>query len=169
MATTQAEAAPQTLLTDLHVSYIQSLDKVRPGSPSLARQQLPLTEFTLRHQDQDSLSYLFTEHLRMNGVYWGLTALAFMGRMDALPRDEMIRWVMSCWHEDVGAYSLCAQFEVALMSVAGSAGGFAPHPGHEPHIHSTLSAVQILAMQDSLDVLNKDKIVACERSPYSSQ
>lgn len=103
MATTQAEAAPQTLLTDLHVSYIQSLDKVRHGYPSLVRQQLPLTVIVLRQKDQDSLSYLFTEHLRMNGVYWGLTALAFMGRMDALPRDEMVRWVMSCWHEDVGA------------------------------------------------------------------
>ncbi|BGP15245.1 hypothetical protein JCM10213_000712 [Rhodosporidiobolus nylandii] len=112
-----AESAPTELLRDLHVRYIQQLD-----------------------QKRDDLSYYFTEHLRMNGVYWGLTALALMGRMDALPREEMIEWVMSCWNEDVGAFS--------------------PHPGHDPGLHSTLSAVQILATQDSLHILNVDKIVA---------
>ncbi|GAA5974739.1 hypothetical protein JCM5350_001272 [Sporobolomyces pararoseus] len=106
----------EELRTDLHVSYIQSLDKNR-----------------------DELSYYFTEHLRMNGVYWGLTALALMGRTDALPKQEMIDWVMSCWIPRDGA--------------------FAPHPGHDSNIHSTLSAIQILATHDSLNLLDKDKIV----------
>ncbi|GAA6012043.1 hypothetical protein JCM10207_005109 [Rhodosporidiobolus poonsookiae] len=114
---TALEPAPPTLLTDLHVQYIQSLD-----------------------QNRHELSYHFTEHLRMNGVYWGLAALALMGRQDALPREEMLEWVMSCWNDDVG--------------------GFAPHPGHDPNVHTTLSAVQILAMQDALSLLNVDKIVA---------
>lgn len=47
----------------------------------------------------------------MNGIYWGLTALALMGRQDALPRDEMIAWVMSCWNEEVGK-ALTDQFDV---------------------------------------------------------
>lgn len=38
----------------------------------------------------------------MNGIYWGLTALAMMGRQDALERTEMIDWVMSCWDDQVG-------------------------------------------------------------------
>lgn len=38
----------------------------------------------------------------MNGVYWGLTALALMDRQDALPRTEMIEWVMSCYIPSVG-------------------------------------------------------------------
>lgn len=38
----------------------------------------------------------------MNGVYWGLTALALMNRQDALPRDKMIEWVMSCYVPSVG-------------------------------------------------------------------
>ncbi|GAA5826153.1 hypothetical protein JCM10212_004818, partial [Sporobolomyces blumeae] len=105
-----------TLLRDLHVSYIQSLDKNR-----------------------DDLAYHFTEHLRMNGIYWGLTALALMSNKDALPREDMIAWVLSCWDDDVGAFS--------------------PHPGHDPHLHSTLSAVQILATHDALDRLDRDKIV----------
>lgn len=39
----------------------------------------------------------------MNGIYWGLTALSLMGNQDALPKDEMIEWVMSCWVPSVGA------------------------------------------------------------------
>lgn len=108
---------PSELLISKHVSYIQSLDKKR-----------------------DDLAYYYTEHLRMNGIYWGLTALALMGREDALPRQEMIDWVISCWNEDVGA--------------------FAPHPRHDPHIHSTLSAIQILATHNALQLLNKEKIVS---------
>jgi prenyltransferase beta subunit len=36
----------------------------------------------------------------MNAVYWGLTALLIMGHGDALDRDEMIDFVMSCWDEE---------------------------------------------------------------------
>lgn len=43
-----------------------------------------------------------------------------------------------------------------------SKGGFAPHPGHDPHLHSTLSAIQILVMQDSLDCLDKEKVIECQ-------
>ena len=38
----------------------------------------------------------------MNGVYWGLTALCVMGHNDALTREEMIEFVMSCWDEEAG-------------------------------------------------------------------
>ncbi|GAA6004719.1 hypothetical protein JCM11491_002205 [Sporobolomyces phaffii] len=109
--------ALEELDTDLHVSYIQSLD-----------------------QNRDDLSYYYTEHLRMNGVYWGLTALALLGRVDALPKQAMVDWVLSCWvdHE----------------------GGFSPHPGHDPHIHPTLSAIQILATHDSLHLVKVDQVVA---------
>lgn len=39
----------------------------------------------------------------MNGVYWGLTALALLDRQDALPRDEMIAWVQSCYSPETGS------------------------------------------------------------------
>ncbi|KAM0754157.1 rab geranylgeranyltransferase [Meredithblackwellia eburnea MCA 4105] len=110
------ESVPSTLLVDLHVKYIQTLDTKR-----------------------NDLSYHFTEHLRLNGIYWGLTALALMNNTEALPKLEMLDWVMSCWDADVG--------------------GFSPHPGHDPHVHPTLSAIQILATHDSLHLLDVDKIV----------
>lgn len=68
----------------------------------------------------------------MNGLYWGLTALHLMGRPDALPREETIKFVLSCQHEN---------------------GGFGAAPRHDTHMLYTVSAVQILATIDALDEL----------------
>ncbi|PWN47644.1 putative BET2-geranylgeranyltransferase type II beta subunit [Violaceomyces palustris] len=100
------------LLIPLHVSYIKALDtKV------------------------DSLAYHLTTHLRMNGVYWGLTALEIMGEPQVLDKDQLVRFVLSCWDDQNG--------------------GFGSFPNHDSHILSTLSAIQILAMKDSLHVLEE--------------
>ncbi|KKA29437.1 hypothetical protein TD95_002679 [Thielaviopsis punctulata] len=97
------------LAIDAHVNYIQSLNT-----------------------KQDEYDYWLTEHLRLNGVYWGLTALHLMKRPDALPRQDTIDFVLSCQHES---------------------GGFGAAPGHDAHMLSTVSAVQILALVDALDEL----------------
>ncbi|KAF9650999.1 rab geranylgeranyltransferase [Thelephora ganbajun] len=105
-----------TLLVDRHVSYIQSLG-----------------------DNKDDLAYHMTAHLRLNAVYWGLTALCVMNRKDALDREEMIDFVMSCWDEGAGA--------------------FGSHPDHDAHLHSTLSAIQILIIHDALDRLDVPRVV----------
>ena len=97
------------LATSAHVKYIQSLDTRK-------------TEY----------DYWLTEHLRLNGLYWGLTALHLLGHPEALPRAETIDFVLSCQHES---------------------GGFGAAPGHDAHMLSTVSAVQILAMVDAFDDL----------------
>ena len=61
---------------------------------------LALHSTLVKHKDD--LAYHMTEHLRMNGVYWGLVALCIMDKQDALDRAEMIRYVMSCWDEEIG-------------------------------------------------------------------
>jgi len=38
----------------------------------------------------------------MNAIYWGLTALCVMDQKDALDREEMIEFVLSCWDEEAG-------------------------------------------------------------------
>jgi geranylgeranyl transferase type-2 subunit beta len=91
-------AQPFTLLVDLHVKFIQSLDTVRASHHSPAAELTP-HESTQKRND---LAYYFTEHLRMNGIYWGLTALALMGHTDALPKDDLLEWVMSCWDAQIG-------------------------------------------------------------------
>jgi geranylgeranyl transferase type-2 subunit beta len=45
-----------------------------------------------------------TAHLRLNAIYWGLTALCVMRHKDALDRDEMIEFVMSCWDDEAGPF-----------------------------------------------------------------
>jgi geranylgeranyl transferase type-2 subunit beta len=97
------------LATSAHVKYIQSLDSRK-----------------------DEYDYWLTEHLRLNGLYWGLTALHLLGKPDALPRAETIDFVLSCQHEN---------------------GGFGAAPGHDAHMLSTVSAVQILATVDAFDEL----------------
>ena len=93
------------LATEAHVRYIQSLDTRK-----------------------DEYDYWLTEHLRLNGLYWGLTTLHLLKRPDALPRDATIDFVLSCQHDN---------------------GGFGAAPGHDAHMLYTVSAVQILAMVDA--------------------
>ncbi|CCE79811.1 Piso0_002902 [Millerozyma farinosa CBS 7064] len=99
-----------------HVEFVQSLDS------KVSRQ---------------SYEYWISEHLRMNGLYWGLTALATMDKLDALPSSEVIAFVMSCWNENTG--------------------GFGAFPQHDAHILSTLSALQILILYDRLESLGDER------------
>ncbi|KAK6418932.1 Rab geranylgeranyltransferase [Oleoguttula sp. CCFEE 5521] len=109
---------PLELVVDKHVAYVQALDTRR-----------------------DELEYHLTEHLRISGIYWGLVALHLLGQPDALPRDGLIEYVLSCWCEN---------------------GGFGAAPGHDAHILYTTSAVQILAMTDGFAEL-KSKVVNGKR------
>ncbi|KAI5238058.1 hypothetical protein E4T43_07653 [Aureobasidium subglaciale] len=93
------------LYAQKHVDYIRSLDTRK-----------------------DELEYWLTEHLRMSGIYWGLTPLYLLGQPDALPRSGLLDFVVSCLHEN---------------------GGFGAAPGHDPHMLYTVSAVQILAILDA--------------------
>jgi geranylgeranyl transferase type-2 subunit beta len=81
-------------------------------------------------QRKDELEYWLTEHLRLNGLYWALTALHLLGHPDALPRDGILDFVFSCLHES---------------------GGFGAAPGHDAHMLYTVSAVQILATLDAFE------------------
>ena len=92
------------------------------------------------------MEYWHTEHLRLNGVYWGLTALYLLGHPDALPRNDTIDFVLSCLRDN---------------------GGFAAAPGHDAHMLYTVSAVQILVTVDAVDELDKrglggkQKVASC--------
>ncbi|KAG8745254.1 hypothetical protein FRC10_008427 [Ceratobasidium sp. 414] len=89
-------------------------------------------------ENTDDLAYHLTSHLRLNAVYWGFTAVSVMGQPASLERGSMIEFVLSCWDEREGA--------------------FGTFPGHDAHILSTLSAIQILVMHDALDKLDKDRV-----------
>ena len=79
-----------------------------------------------------------TTHLRLNGVYWGLTALCTMRHQDALPRDEMVEFVMQCWDDEAGVPCIHCDRSELLMNIH-ELGAFGSYPGHDAHILSTLS------------------------------
>ncbi|ODN74543.1 hypothetical protein L202_06914 [Cryptococcus amylolentus CBS 6039] len=111
-----SSASIPPLNISLHVKYIQDLDK------------------------KQDLAYHLTSHLRLNGIYWGLTALYIMGQPEALNREGVIQYVLSCWDD--------------------KAGTFGPHPGHDGHILATLSGIQVLLMQDALDRADVERITS---------
>ncbi|PWN28876.1 terpenoid cyclases/Protein prenyltransferase [Jaminaea rosea] len=81
-----------------------------------------------------SLSYHLTTHLRLNGVYWGLAALELMSPGSSLlPAQDLVDFVRSCYDA--------------------SSGGFGSFPGHDAHVLSTCSAVQVLAIKGRLEDL----------------
>ncbi|XP_018356214.1 PREDICTED: geranylgeranyl transferase type-2 subunit beta, partial [Trachymyrmex septentrionalis] len=82
--------------------------------------------------------YSQTEHMRMSGMYWGLTALDLMGKLEQTNKEEVLEFIRQC-QSDSGGISASIQ--------------------HDPHLLYTLSAIQILCIYDALDVINVDKVV----------
>ena len=112
----------------------------------------------------------------MNAVYWGLTALCIMKHKDALDAEETIEYVISCWDDEAGAHYKSYKSPTlppARPRVRGTnplkpffqKGAFGAHPGHDAHILSTLSAIQVLATHDALSRANTPRIVDCT-SPH---
>ncbi|PVU89179.1 hypothetical protein BB561_005500 [Smittium simulii] len=87
---------------------------------------------------QTDLEYWLTEHLRISGIYWGLVALETLDNPLALEKDKVIEYVKSCQNQD---------------------GGFGGHTGHDSHLLYTMSAVQILAIYNRLEDINKDAVL----------
>jgi geranylgeranyl transferase type-2 subunit beta len=78
--------------------------------------------------------YHLTEHLRLNGIYWGTTCLYLLN--EDVPEEEIIARVLACYNPN---------------------GGFGGHINHDPHLLFTLSAIQVLVTFDGLDSLDKEK------------
>ena len=91
-------------------------------------------------QSTSSFEYFATEHFRLSGVYWGLTALYLLNEDEKLSKKEIIQWVISCQHSN---------------------GGFGGSERNDPHLLYTLSALQILAIYNRLDLIDPDKIAQC--------
>lgn len=92
-------------------------------------------------QNTTSFEFYATEHFRMSGVYWGLTGLHLLGRLDLMDRGKVVAWVLRCQHEG---------------------GGFGGSERHDAHLLYTLSALQILALYDELHRVNADTVAHCE-------
>ena len=94
-------------------------------------------------QTKDSFEFYATEHFRMSGVYWGLTAMHLLGKQHMMDTAAITDWVLSCQHAN---------------------GGFGGSERHDPHLLYTLSAVQILALCGALDRINREQVAQCAPS-----
>jgi len=102
----------------------------------------------LRHLDDDkeSLDYMMTEHLRMGGVYWGVSAMALLKRLEGDDRrEEIVEWILKCQDPK-------------------NPGGFGPNVGHDADITATHYALLVLAVYDALDRLDKSSVAGFIKS-----
>ncbi|CAG9582285.1 putative geranylgeranyltransferase [Leishmania major strain Friedlin] len=89
------------------------------------------------------------QHLKMNGVYWGLSSLVLLHRMDYKPGD-VVDFVLSCYNGD---------------------GGFGGNADMDSHLLHTMSAVQLLCMFDAvarIDVERTARWIASMQLPDGS-
>nr|CEL70191.1 TPA: Prenyltransferase [Neospora caninum Liverpool] len=123
-----------------------------------------LHERYLLHLNDDpfSLEAFMTQHLKMGGAYWALTALWLLGNGSGagpsskagdtknasvasnasvfLERErELCDWVLSCQHPS---------------------GGFAQGPGQDPHITSTHYALLLLVGMNKLHLVDTARVAA---------
>lgn len=56
-----------------------------------------------------------------------------------------------------------------VMKCQHASGGFGGSERNDPHLLYTLSALQVLALYDKLDLINADQVVSCESNAISSQ
>ncbi|KAH8073931.1 prenyltransferase [Aureococcus anophagefferens] len=98
-ASPEAAASPEAVFHDeKHASYLVAVSK-----------------------NTEAIEFVLTEYMRMSGVYWGLTAMALLGRdvHKEMDGDAVVAWVLRCQHP---------------------CGGFGGGEGHDPHLLYTLSA-----------------------------
>jgi len=112
---------------------MEQLDEVPPFFDSLHESYI--TSLAAKLDAPSSYEGAVTEHLRMSGVYWSITALSLICTPDEVDKkmgltDSIVDWVFQCYDP-----------------VTGSFGG---NIGHDGHMLYTLSAVQILAVADRL-------------------
>jgi len=89
-------------------------------------------------KDLDSIGFFLTEHIRMGGAYWCLNALyALKIEIPEKKKEKICEWIVGCQNKD---------------------GGFGGNTGHDSHITSTLYAILVLILFDSLSKINTEKV-----------
>jgi prenyltransferase beta subunit len=63
--------------------------------------EFQIFNFSTHFQNKESFEYWATEHLRVSGMYWGLTALDVMNAFNVeneVEREKTIQHILSCQH-----------------------------------------------------------------------
>jgi geranylgeranyl transferase type-2 subunit beta len=105
------------LLSEKHFEYLSNLDKTK---------------------DKDAIGFYTNEYLRIAALYWGISALNLLNRLDDHQKEDTINLILACQHEN---------------------GGFGGSIGHDPHMTSTHYAILILLQFNKINLIDK-KLVA---------
>ena len=154
MASTAGQEPSKEIISDETTSNTQDAPPLTLLDDAPPFHQAKHTHYveTLADQLDGSFEGALTNHLRLSGVYWSVCTMFLlcgddlekvndkMGLISAKDgKESIVDWVASCYDEKTGAY-----------------GG---DTGQEGHVLYTLSALQILAMADCLDRVDKQKVV----------
>jgi geranylgeranyl transferase type-2 subunit beta len=109
-------------------------------------EEMSITHIKKASSDTGSFEYVVTAHMRMSGIYWGLTTMCLLGKnlKEEMGSEELCDWVMTCYHADCG--------------------GFGGGTEHDAHMLYTLSALQILALCGELNRVDKDMVCSYIKS-----
>ena len=125
LTTTSSNTSPSAglLLKKLHLGFLARLvDKKR---------------------DKNTLEYVATEHLRIQGMFWALGAMHLLGHLSALYtslKEELVAFVWACFDQE--------------------SGGFGGNIHHDPHMLHTQHAVYVLFLLEApVDEDQRDRIL----------
>uniref|UniRef100_A0A0N4ZLU6 Geranylgeranyl transferase type-2 subunit beta n=1 Tax=Parastrongyloides trichosuri TaxID=131310 RepID=A0A0N4ZLU6_PARTI len=98
------------------------------------------SKFIMKYvESKESYDYIMSGHLRMNGVYWCCEAMDLLGELDKMDKEDIFKFI----------------FEECFDP---KSGGFRQSEGNDPHLLSTLSAIQLLVMFNAIEMVDKDAV-----------
>ncbi|PHJ22308.1 rab geranylgeranyl transferase type ii beta subunit [Cystoisospora suis] len=123
----------------------------------------------LLHLDDDpySLEAFLTNHLKMGGAYWGLTAMWLLGCGSGAAGEDCCR-IREGRNYQAAVLSREQELCEWVLSSQHTGGGFAQGPGQEPHITSTHYALLLLAGLNKLSMVERDKTANWVKSLMTS-
>jgi len=125
-------------------TLLQPNDESFPPLPPFhpAQHTAYIAQLAVKLSKQTSYEGAITEHLRMSGIYWSLTALHIL-----LPSDQ-VDSLMGVTKATADADESIIDW---LWTCYTSNGSFGGNTGHQGHLLYTLSALQILAISDQME------------------
>ena len=88
-------------------------------------------------KDIEAIGFFTNEYLKMAALYWGISALNVLGKLNEYNKDETIKFISQCVHVN---------------------GGYGGSIGHDSHITSTHYAILILLQYDSINIIDSEKV-----------
>nr|ADD24324.1 Geranylgeranyl transferase type-2 subunit beta [Lepeophtheirus salmonis] len=106
-------------------------------------------QFVAGYSTKDNYEYAMSEFLRIDGIYWSVTLMDLIDAKEDLgDPQEVFSYIKECFDP--------------------TSGGYRPAANHDSHILYTLSAIQIAAIYDSMDIIPKAQVTKFISEPQQA-